>query len=75
MFNRFRERLASYSITAKSLVCMWAALAVLYVENPAFHNYIFNLFSRFPHFLQEFVLGLVIPIATLIIGHQRKEKS
>jgi hypothetical protein len=75
MLQRFREWLGSYSITAKSLVCAWLALAVLYVENPAFHNYVFALFSRFPHFLQEFVVGFVVPVTTVAIGHARKERK
>lgn len=74
MFQRFRLWLASYSITAKSLVCVWAALAVLYVENQAFHDYIFAIFSRFPHFLQEFVVGFAVPIA-LVFGKWRRTKE
>lgn len=74
MLQSIRYWMASYSITAKSLVCVWLALAILYVENKAFHDYVFSLFSRFPHFLQEFVVGFVVPIATVAIGHARKER-
>lgn len=74
MFQRFRDWLASYSITAKSLVCVWAALSVLYVENQAFRNYVSGIFGRFPHFLQEFVVGIVVPIV-LVFGNWKKAKE
>lgn len=70
------QRIRNLNITAKTLAGLWLALTVLYVENQAFHDYVFSLFSRFPHFLQEFVIGIVIPIV-LMVGRWRKaeEKS
>ena len=75
MFQRFRLWLASYSITAKSLVCAWAALSVLYVENTAFHNYIHAIFARSPHFMQEFVVGLVIPIVMVFTKWKKAKEA
>lgn len=74
MWQRLRDWLASYSITAKSVAVGWAGLSVLYVENQAFHDFVFKLFSRFPHFMQEFVVGFAVPIA-LMIGKWRKAKE
>jgi len=74
MFQRFRDWLGSYSITAKSLVCAWAALSILFVEDQPFHNYVSGIFSRFPHFMQEFVVGFAVPIA-LMLGKWRKAKE
>jgi hypothetical protein len=73
MWQRIRDWLAQYNITAKSVACLWAAGAFLYVENKAFHDLVFRLFSRFPHFMQEFV-GIVTPLI-LLLGHWRKAKA
>ena len=70
----FRDWLASYSITAKSIACVWVFLVVLYGENQAFHNYILTVFNRLPHFAQEFAEGIIIPIA-IAIGHIRRAKT
>lgn len=50
-----------------TLAGVWFALTILYVENKAFHDYVYSIFSRFPHFLQEFMVGLVIPILLLVV--------
>lgn len=74
MFQRARDWLSQYNITAKSVACLWAAASFLYVENKAFHDFVFRLFSRFPHFMQEFVVGIVVPLV-LLFGHWRKAKA
>jgi hypothetical protein len=72
MFQRFRDWLAAYSITSKTLVCVWFAFTVLYVENEAFHDYVFMLFTRFPRFLQEFVVGFLVPVL-MVFSKRAKE--
>jgi hypothetical protein len=74
MWQRIRNWLAQFNVSAKSLACLWAAASFLYVENKRFHDAVFNLFSRFPHFMQEFVVGVIIPLV-LLLGHWRKKKA
>ena len=62
------------NLNMASLAGAWFTLSVLYVENRRFHDFVFNLFSRFPHFMQEFVVGLLIPIL-IVVGKRRKAKE
>jgi hypothetical protein len=74
MWQRFRAWLASYSITAKSIVGAWVALNILYDDNQAFHDFVHNnIFQRFPH-VQEIVVGFLVPVS-LVIGHLHKTKK
>jgi hypothetical protein len=68
------QRIRNLNVSAKTLAGAWVALTALYVENKAFHDFVFRLFSRFPHFLQEFVVGLLIPVL-LVFGKWRKAKE
>lgn len=74
MWKRFRGWLSSFNITAGTVFCGWVALTVLYVENQAFHDYVYGIFARFPRLLQEFVVGIVIPIG-LAAGKWRKSRE
>jgi hypothetical protein len=49
----------------------WFTLTTLYVENKAFHDYVFKIFSKFPHFMQEFVVGLIVPIAIAMMQYRK----
>jgi hypothetical protein len=68
------QRIRNLNVSAKTLAGAWVALTALYVENKAFHDFVFRLFSRFPHFMQEFVVGVLIPVV-LLFGKWRKEKA
>jgi hypothetical protein len=68
------QRIRNLNVSAKTLAGAWVALTALYVENKAFHDFVFRLFSRFPHFMQEFVVGVLIPVV-LLFGKWRKEKE
>jgi hypothetical protein len=74
MWQRFRAWLASYSITAKSIVGVWVALNILYDDNQAFQNFVHDkIFQPYPH-VQEIVVGFLVPVA-LMVGHLRKAKE
>jgi hypothetical protein len=74
MWQRIRDWAAQFNISTKSLAGAWVALTALYVENQAFHNFVSRLFSRSPHFMQEFVVGVIVPLG-LLLGHWRKAKA
>ena len=58
-----------------TLAGVWFALSILYVENKAFHDYVFSIFSRFPHFLQEFVVGLVVPVLLFVVKWNKAKEG
>jgi hypothetical protein len=65
--------LMSFPITTRIITGLWIALTTLYGTNKAFHDYVFKIFHRMPIDAQEFIVGLVIPIA-IAIGHWRKRQ-
>jgi hypothetical protein len=54
------------SIPAAILVCLWVFLTFLYGTNEAFHHSLHHAFSKLSLHAQEFIVGLVIPIAVVI---------
>jgi hypothetical protein len=63
--SRFTSWLKT-SIPAAILVCLWVFLTFLYGTNEAFHDSLFKAFNKLSLHTQEFLVGLVVPIAVVI---------
>jgi TRAP-type C4-dicarboxylate transport system permease small subunit len=63
--SRFTNWLKT-SIPAVVLVCLWVFLTLLYGTDEAFHDALFKAFNKLSLPTQEFIVGLVVPIAVVI---------
>lgn len=74
MFQRFRDWLASYSLISKSAAALWFIFTVLYIEDDAFHDNIFKLFTLYPH-LTEFLVGFLVPAVMVFASRKNEEEE